>query len=115
MYSCFVTFQFCYYSQLLPIPRILSAIKIPKTIDYRVGKNEETVANIDYRNYRIRSNFQMKIFTKISNIFENIFSYNLIMTFNYHNDIDSKMENYPSKLHNTLIFVLYNSRRIMST
>ena len=51
MYSCFVTFQFCYYSQLLPILRILSAIKIPKTIDYRVGKNEETVADIDCRSY----------------------------------------------------------------
>ena len=56
--------------------------------------------------YRIRSNFRMKMFTKISKTvrhFRNIFSYNLIMAFNYHNDIDSKMENYPSKLHNILI------------
>ena len=50
----------------------------------------------------------MKIFTKISKTVRhfrkyNIFPYNLIMAFNYHNDIDSKMENYPSKLHNTLI------------
>ena len=27
------------------------------------------------------------------------------MTFNYQNDIDSKMENYPLKLHNTLTYI----------
>ena len=28
-----------------------------------------------------------------------------IMAFNYQNDIDSKMENYPLKLHNTLTYI----------
>ena len=28
------------------------------------------------------------------------------MVFNYQNDIDSKMENYPLKLHNTLTYII---------